>query len=116
MNPKGQIQFEAIMVFALFLATISIFLQTFSDQGIQLHDFSKKFSYETEAFSCAIAANSIYSNSIGNLTYSDSNCGIDSKNYFSSNGRSVQSIVKGLKKSNFGENVFITVLQNEHYK
>ena len=116
MNSKGQIQFEAMMVFALFLATISIFLQAFSDQGIQLHDFSKKFSYETEVFSCAIVANSIYSNSMGNLAYSDSNCGISLKNSFSSNGKSFQSIAKELKKSNFGEKVFVTVLQNEHYK
>jgi len=116
MNSKGQIQFEAMAVFALFLATISIFLLAFSEQGIQLDDFSKKFSYETEAFSCAIAANSIYSNSTGNLTYYDSNCGIDSKNSFSSNGKSAQSVAKELKKSNFGEKIFVTVLQNEHYK
>jgi len=64
MNRKGQASIEAVIAFCAFLAFLGIALAAVSMQEKQAEKSALSISERIEGINCAIALNSLYSNSV----------------------------------------------------
>ncbi len=117
-NNTGQLQFEAIICFAVFLAIVGLFLSAIGTAGEHSINSVDSLNAKTEAELCCIMADTIYSTGISEFL-TEINCtskGNTAESEISGKIKGCETIAKEIRLVQKGEKSSLEVSINEHYR
>ncbi len=117
-NNSGQLQLEAAICFAVFLAVLGLFLSAIGTAGEHSMNSVNSLNAKTEAELCCIMADTIYSTGISEFL-TEINCtskGNTAESEISGKIKGCETIAKEIRLVQKGEKSSLEVSINEHYR
>ncbi len=112
---KGQLQLEAIICFAVFLAILGIFLNSINQMSEEAGKASSAMEARAEAEQCCMIADSVYSNGLLGIYRTGTKC--NSKgNIIESKEKRCTAIAREIRLAQAGNESFLEVELNAHYR
>ncbi len=117
-NNTGQLQFEAAVCFAVFLAILGLFLSAVGTAGEHSINSVNSLNAKAEAELCCIMADIIYASGISEFL-TEINCtskGNTAESEISGKIKGCESIAKEIRLVQKGEKSVLEININEHYR
>jgi len=119
MREKGQLQLEAIICFAAFLAVLGLFLGSINEAGEEANHAVQALKAKAESEKCCIVVDAAYAGGLAEFSQKEMHC--------TAEGNLVQSIVgeksaaskciaEEIRLVKIGEKSVLEVKQSEHYR
>lgn len=119
MHSRGQVQLEAAICLALLFSVITISLAAIGSLKVGSENSGEILLAKANAQKCAVAANSLFSNSAKKVALNEKCYAVGNGKIASSvneNKRTAFSIAKGLGSVQLGNRTVLEVKSNDHYK
>ncbi len=117
-NNKGQLQLEAAVCFAVFLAVLGLFLSAIGTAGEYSENSLHSLNAKAEAELCCIVADTIYASGLSEFL-AEMHCtskGNTAESEISGKIKGCESIAKEIRLVQKGEKSVLEITLNEHYR
>ncbi|MFA4855639.1 MAG: hypothetical protein WC634_03580 [archaeon] len=115
---KGQLQLEAIICLAAFLAILGLFLAALNEAGTQANEALNALEAKAQAELCCLAADISYASGVSEIS-EEVQCTAQGSKVESETGgkkKSCESIAPEIRLVQEGEKSVLEVALNEHYR
>ena len=117
-NKRGQLQLEAAVCFAVFLAVAGLFISAIGIAGEHSENSLDSLNAKAEAELCCIMADTIYTSGLSEFL-AEVNCtskGNTAESEVSGKIKGCESIAKEIRLVQKGEKSVLEITLNEHYR
>ena len=119
MKKKGQLQLEAVICIAVFLAILTGFIGAANSASLEAEEAVLSLGAKTRAEACCILTDSVYSTGIFEEIKTGLNCKGDGEKTEASaggKGRTAECIAREIRTVQEGEKNVLEVSANAHYR